>query len=1162
MRIFEILKDATNLETFQIRVSLEKGQLLDLNVLNIEQHSPLTEAARSGKLFAVEWLLNKQVLLSGNGIGDVLYHSRNHKPILEYLEKFFEQGFEDSDITLAHIKAALGKADFFENKREKLIQPNRLGVSPAFYAYINKHQNLVELLEQEDTPITLLDNISVRNLEANDWRTLAFYCYQLAYDIEGKYPEIAKKYWTEASTIFENINAKERTKMETEFLLNSYARLFPFQEYEINYFIKKLNFIGFQNYSSYIKPDTHLENETLVLLAIYFCRAHESSEAKNILDIMYYRKVIKGGNDTLFRSLADKMNKLIPTDENSLQYRYVPIYREIILQSLLFISDQNIQDRKFISETFINLNENAPIGILKKIYDDNFRDFLLRLFASDALKKSWLIKPGFRALLAIKDKTDADLRSILSLNMDPPRRRGFLNSIKVKSADEQLEVAKSFKKEGKYLEAIPHFLENIVLLENSSAMNGKNLALAESYSGLIQCFLSLEKWLESANAYPKFLEQSKDPLILVNESPVLMIEAFINVEKFDEALNMISAIGGRYHKSSWKWDYLKGEAFTGKRDLKNAGACFLKSYEKIVQNWVQNDQVYTDLDLFKLAQQLPLKKNFLGTDYWQGLINKMKGYEEFWKKVSTYFLDLFYSSNFEDQKRICDIYANQKLKSTKLLDRQVADLEAHSSLKKCADLQSLNLFANVRLFLDAKSSEGTHFKRQIIQLANASEIEHYFKLAVAKNPIGLAVFDGFTKIMCEVEAEIAASVEEINQQISKASSMDKKTKTPMSQAGAWLKHISNLSQNFARILLYSGIVWFKNPGEPKNNNNDNNQVTVLDTKVENSLKLAAKLCAGEWTEDFVSMVLKEEYPPELKNPAMTTIMENGMAAFLKTLSSLLEKESSKTLMLICQEAMQLINYSKRLNNLARESEFFDPITKALSLFSAPPAALASEEVKAVESNQAPMPSAPPAGDLEKDAALPTSNTPEAEIVSSSGPLDLEEGPALPPSDTFGPNLPTLSEPLALPPESIKADPASSRSKVLESDISSSSEAMMQTIIQIQTEMGRMLLNMKQAEERIRQLELESAEQKRELQTLKAENVQAQKKSEKLEKEFDKHTANQKTKSNIRFFDPRHSPTVQENVVEEIVKPIENRDAVKRELRTHQRHSSGPAKLIG
>ncbi len=155
--------------------------------------SLLSLSAYLGNLEAVKYLLSQNV--SHTGFGDLLFWSKEQEHLIRYLKGEFEKDNNSENrfpgVTLAHINAALGDEQFFNDKRnkEKLAWPNYDGITPGYYAYFRRHENLMKWIELK-TIIVIKDPKNLR-FPYPDYKFIAFCLYILGQNYGLSYTKLA-----------------------------------------------------------------------------------------------------------------------------------------------------------------------------------------------------------------------------------------------------------------------------------------------------------------------------------------------------------------------------------------------------------------------------------------------------------------------------------------------------------------------------------------------------------------------------------------------------------------------------------------------------------------------------------------------------------------------------------------------------------------------------------------------------------------------------------------------------------------------------------------------------------------------------------------------------------------------------------------------------------
>ena len=114
--------------------------------------------------------------------------------------------------------------------------------------------------------------------------------------------------------------------------------------------------------------------------------------------------------------------------------------------------------------------------------------------------------------------------------------------------------------------------------------------------------------------------------------------------------------------------------------------------------------------------------------------------------------------------------------------------------------------------------------------------------------------------------------------------------------------------NIAQLVLYLSLYWNERQEKPLNNNNNNNELVIPNSRVQEAFELAARWCASEWSEGFISMLMNGEYPIELEDLGVRIILGMAPDIFLQSLSKCLKMETpSQKLLQFTQKILQLIN---------------------------------------------------------------------------------------------------------------------------------------------------------------------------------------------------------------------------------------------------------------
>ena len=783
---------ATKVNIFEEVVKVQDEMLLvialsdlkeGLNVLNANHESPLAVAAKVGNLLSVKTLIDKGVTLSGNGVGDVLFWSIEHPQVLTYLKAFVEDPkvlFQNGDITLAHIECALGNAAFFQGDNVKLLtKPNRLGITPAFYAYLTGKEEILKLLNPSDPLIVPISSKDKVNLSLDDWRSLALCFVKLGVAFEELKLKGAEVYFHEARKILE---VPREIEIESDKILLADCRA-GLVVYEKD-LMKKTNLYR----DSFINPknDNFNTPEGKRVAYAFYClepKAVDSSWARPAAHFI-------AKYNELYSTISQDMLKAI------IKYLLEKNYFFELKKAIAAIQDKSAEYEK-----------------LNTVADEHIQDQSLRRQAAEPTN-SLETKLTFLSKIMHKSNPEMSDQNQLVLELASKtevieKKREFLNFIVDKEnlvryweAENSLSLAKLYKEVGNS--------QDLLNLSQKFIEMGKlNSNQIKNFDDYIQ--YAIRKLIEDLY----YVTQTKVPESFVIKFNEVLLELWwhLEAEAYDKAIALgwgifNSFTNSRHYSNLKNTEYKFNQSFFSKHPLLDLYImtiqAALATQKEGVEDRLRNEKwpianVYNKLRNEFVALLAPPKV----TDFPDRLdflirlftILKMtpagdlkwaEFFELIFKKISNswnlnespkivkifedivgYYSEHYYKVSYEVQSKFLSAYhfGLNKIIFSPLLEMAGDD---HASFdvvllpaRQWKQYANKNLYANIRLYEGAKEDEKPNFRKKILELAKADTLKHYFKLFMPNkvlnkdfnksNGIGLKVFDGLDKLFDELK---------------------------------------------------------------------------------------------------------------------------------------------------------------------------------------------------------------------------------------------------------------------------------------------------------------------------------------------------------------------------------------------------------------------------
>ncbi len=830
--------------------------------------SVLSLAAYYGNQTAVEYLLSREVL-AFHGLGDLLYWSRKHKHLLNFLKNIFEKDLKAETkfggVTLAHINAAMGDMKFFEDEKNQklLIIPNKYGITPAFYAYTEGHSELIKKFVSEvpPSPAQLVNTAMGKYVSDKNQYPLTAYSLFLLGDFSGALEEIKKNCkhgWNALLVLLPLLQVHCRMQSLKKFPGNS-----EFRASSCSIMLKN---------PDYFSPKEWLE----------FAQVVQEDKTNNFAEIRALLCSYKGG--------LKEIKKLKSADDAQSQEDF----------------------RTWVKMFNIPEDEVEVLRYLSKI--ENKTDDELRLWASYLFADKTGVSK-IDVLKKIKNKTDIDRREIYKNFKCAPNNImeciENLEGIIEKNLSDYQRLAEFYETIREFQKAAECY-KGIIECCDRDPRNVKNLpkVLGTCHLKMGRAFLHLKKYHQAEASYQVAMKYAPNDIIIEYDDYRDIANVYLKLGKDQEFLITAKEMENRWCKifpTQPYTLYLLGLMALKGNNPKKAEKLFKEAHT----NTDQLSREYLNREafdyLFELGKYLPLT-----LEIWKKLIDVLKiEKSQDTNDLVEYFLDEFYKADESTKIKIQTIIdllpsANrgvfevikQDTSSTKVVGGVLGGLNVvgWNTLRK--DYAPKNLYANAILFNKEGKLENVE---QIINCCSETLLGHYFKLgALGENKISMIVFTFLhTVIVPRIPIKPSEIKEDQKDNIARMlfyvslyllpneglakQLIDRAQKACAKEFGVHFMKMALSGEYPKKIDLMLPLLWSIGP---------NMFLEAFSGRIQNDMtSIGKKLC-----EDTLNLMLKDEGHPYLKG-------SEGQKFFITMMSSWEEKDFLRD---PCRKAVEII----------------------------------------------------------------------------------------------------------------------------------------------------------------------------------------------------------------------------------------------------------------